>query len=144
MVWFAGENSDHNNFLFWRRGGECIYNKNIFFNTHSNFHMKTTVNILPNISKGKGNQAMKFGQLLEYNMKIIFLEKLSTKLDGETNPRPFSGKFRLRWINSLNIYTVCFYCIPSWGVSKYIEIKLQTTCFYLILNIFKKQKEVWN
>ena len=75
--------------------------------------MKTTVNILPNISKSKGNQAMKFGQLLEYNMKIIFLEKLSTKLDGETNPRPFSGKFRLRWINSLKHLYSLFLLYPK-------------------------------
>ena len=36
------------------------------------------------------------------------------------------------WINSLKLYTVCFYGIPSWGLSKYIETKQQTTCFYLI------------
>ena len=31
--------------------------------------------ILPNISRSKGNQIMKFGQLIEYNMTSIFLEK---------------------------------------------------------------------
>ena len=35
----------------------------------------TTMNILPNISTSKDNQAMKFGQLIEYNMRNIFLEK---------------------------------------------------------------------
>ena len=44
------------------------------------------------------------------------------------------------WINSLKFYTVCFYCISSWGLSKYIETKLGTTSFYLILNIFSKIK----
>ena len=34
-----------------------------------------TIHILPNISKSKGNQIMKFGQLIEYNMASIFLEK---------------------------------------------------------------------
>ena len=34
-----------------------------------------TIDILPNISRGKGNQTMKFGQLIAYNMKNIFLEK---------------------------------------------------------------------
>ena len=49
------------------------------------------------------------------------------------------------WINSLKFYTVCFYCMPSRGLSKYIEIELQTTCCYLIWSFFlKKQKEVWN
>ena len=34
------------------------------------------IHILPNISKGKGNQTMKFGQLIEYDTRSIFLEKL--------------------------------------------------------------------
>ena len=38
---------------------------------------------------------MKFGQLIEYNMKNIFIEKLYTKLGGEASPRPFSEKSKL-------------------------------------------------
>ena len=40
----------------------------------SNFYEKQiiAIHILPNISRSKGNQAMKFGQLLEYNMRNIF------------------------------------------------------------------------
>ena len=30
------------------------------------------IHILPNISQSKGNQTMKFGQLIEYNNKNIF------------------------------------------------------------------------
>ena len=45
--------------------------------------------ILPNKSRRKGNQAMKFGQLLEYNMKNVFPEKLYTKCGRETSPRSF-------------------------------------------------------
>ena len=37
------------------------------------------IHILPNISRSKDNQAMKFGQLIEYNMRNIFLEKSYTK-----------------------------------------------------------------
>ena len=33
------------------------------------------IHILPNISRGKGNQTMKFGQLTDYNMRIIIIEK---------------------------------------------------------------------
>ena len=47
---------------------------------------------LPNISLIKGNQTMKFGQLIECNMRNIFLEKSYTKCSGETVPRPFSKK----------------------------------------------------
>ena len=35
--------------------------------------------ILPNISQSKGNQTKKFGQLIEYNKRSIFLQKLYRK-----------------------------------------------------------------
>ena len=43
---------------------------------------------LTNISWSKGNQEMKFGQLIGYNMKNISLEKSYTKCGGEI-PCPF-------------------------------------------------------
>ena len=51
-----------------------------------------TIHILPNISRSKGNQTMKFGQLIEYIMGNIFLEKSNTKFGGETIPRRFFKK----------------------------------------------------
>ena len=50
------------------------------------------IHILPNISKSKGSQAMKFGQLIEYNMRNIFVKKLYRKCGEETIPRLFSKK----------------------------------------------------
>ena len=38
---------------------------------------------------------MKIGQLIIYNMIIIFIEKWYTKCGGETSPRPFSEKLKL-------------------------------------------------
>ena len=35
-----------------------------------------------NISRSKGNQEMKFGPLIEYNMRNIFVEKSYTKYAG--------------------------------------------------------------
>ena len=49
---------------------------------------------------------MKFGQLIEYNLKNIFLEKSQTKWGGETSSRPFSEKPKLSiylWVNSLKV-----------------------------------------
>ena len=43
--------------------------------------------ILPNILRRKGDQTMEFGQLIEYNMRNIPLEKSCTKCGGETIPR---------------------------------------------------------
>ena len=44
--------------------------------------------ILPNILQSKGNQTMKFGQLIEYNKRNIFLQKLCGKWGRETSSRP--------------------------------------------------------
>ena len=38
-----------------------------------------TLNILPDISKSKGNQAMKFDQLIEYYVRNIFFENHAKK-----------------------------------------------------------------
>ena len=54
-----------------------------------------TTHVLPNISRSKDNQAMKFGELIEYNMRNIFLEKSYAKCDGETSARSFSKKSKL-------------------------------------------------
>ena len=54
-----------------------------------------TIHILPNISRSKGNQTMKFGQLIEYNMRNIFVEKSYTKCGEETFPRSLSKKSKL-------------------------------------------------
>ena len=50
------------------------------------------INILPNISRRKGNQTIKLGRLITCNMRIIFLEKSYTKCGVETSPRSFSEK----------------------------------------------------
>ena len=53
------------------------------------------IHILPNISRSKHNQTMKFGQLIEYNMRNFFLGKSYTKCGWETSPRTFSEKLKL-------------------------------------------------
>ena len=40
---------------------------------------KTAIHMLPNISKSKGCQTMKFGQLIEYNKRNNFFQKLCRK-----------------------------------------------------------------
>ena len=55
--------------------------------------------ILPNISRCKGNQTMKSGQSIDYNMRIIFIKKLFTKCGGESSSRPISKKFRIEHIS---------------------------------------------
>ena len=51
---------------------------------------------MPNISRSKDNQTVKFDQFINYNMRIIFFEKWYTKCGGETTPRPFSEELKLK------------------------------------------------
>ena len=43
---------------------------------------------MSNISRRKGDETKKIGQLIEYNIRNIFLQKPCTKFGGETIPRP--------------------------------------------------------
>ena len=54
-----------------------------------------TIHIFIDIWRSKCNQTMKFGQLIEFNMRNIFLEKSYTKCNGETIPRPFFKNSKL-------------------------------------------------
>ena len=51
------------------------------------------IHILPYILRSKGYQTLKFSQLMEYNIRKIFLKK--SKCSGETSPKPFSKKSKL-------------------------------------------------
>ena len=53
------------------------------------------IHLLTNISRSKGNQAMKLGQLIEYNLRNTFLKKSYTKCGGEAIPRRFFKKSKL-------------------------------------------------
>ena len=53
------------------------------------------MHILPNASETNGNQSMKLGQLIEYNMRIILFEKSCTKCGAETITKPFLRKSKL-------------------------------------------------
>ena len=48
------------------------------------------IHIFPDISRNKGNQTMKFGHSIEYNMRTIFSEKNDTQNKVEKLvPDPF-------------------------------------------------------
>ena len=46
------------------------------------------IHMLPNISQSKGNQTMKFGLLIEYNKRNVFLKKSCRKQGRETSSKP--------------------------------------------------------
>ena len=56
-------------------------------------------------------------------------------------------KIKTKHIFELTVWTYrqfAFILCPSWGLPKYIETKVLTTCFTSYKAVFKKQKEVWN
>ena len=54
-----------------------------------------TIHTFSNIWRSKSSQTRKYGQLIEYNMKNIFVEKSCSKCDGETISTPFCKKSKL-------------------------------------------------
>ena len=76
-----------------------------------------TIQILPNISRREDNNAMKFGQLIDYNM-IFFLEKSYRKCGEKLVPDLFIKNSKMKFC------AVCFIVCPSWWLPKYIETKI--------------------
>ena len=90
--------------------------------------------ILANISRSKDIQKIKFGQLLEYNMRNNIT--LYIKSGGGTVPRPFlkSQNLACLWISSLNIYTVFVFIVCQ--VVDYWNI-LALSCRPLVFTSYK-------
>ena len=84
-----------------------------------------------NYLQKKGSQRMTFALLIEYIMKNIFLENHTQNVVEKLFPDLLlkSRDLVYLWIVSLNFNTVCFYCMPSWGILIYTETKLQNICF---------------
>ena len=74
-------------FLFWLSGyvdKSKLWLSSKFMTSQTGQEI-ITIHIFPNISRSKGNKRMKFGHLIEYNMRNIFLEKSYTKCGGEAS-----------------------------------------------------------
>ena len=61
------------------------------------------IHILPNISRSKDNQAIKFGQLIKYDMRNIILEKSGIKCGGEIFPKSFVKKLSISLDQQLKV-----------------------------------------
>ena len=88
---------------------------------------------MPDISRSKDNQTLKFGQLIEYNMRNIFLKCHARNVVEKVIPDSFlknqNWAYYL-WINSLNSMPFVFIVWQSRGLPKHVETKVLTTCFY--------------
>ena len=78
------------------------------------------IRILLNISRRKGNQTMKFGQLIEYNMRNTFLEKSYIKCGWETIQKLFFFFFFKFKIEHISVLTSLFslYAEDYWNLLK--------------------------
>ena len=99
------------------------------------------IHILPNISKSKVNQTIKFDQLIETffmkNYKQNVLEKLFP------DPVLKSRNWAYLWANSPKFYTACFHYVPSWRPSKYIERYCRVLAFTSYKAFSKSKKRSW-
>ena len=89
---------------------------------------------------------MKPDQLIEYNLRSIFLEKAYTKFGGENIPRPFSRKSKLG-ISPDQYSKVLYILFSLFAKLRTIESDWNYAADHLPLphkKLFKKQKEVWN
>ena len=64
-----------------------------------------TIHKLLNISRSTGNQTVKFGQLIEYKMRNIYL-KSNTKCGGEANPRLSPKEIKIESISGSTFWHV--------------------------------------
>ena len=79
---------------------------------------------------------MKFGQLIEYNMRNILLQKSYRKCGGETIPRPFSKKWKLNIsLDHLSkvLYSLFLYCAKL----RTIEIYWKLSCRLFAFTTYK-------
>ena len=69
----------------------------------------TAIQILSKISKRKDNQAIKFGQLIEYNIRNIFVKNYTQNVEAKLFPDSFvkNQNSAYLWINnSLVLYSL--------------------------------------
>ena len=80
--------------FWWRRKNGLIRRVRLTskFMTSETGSQTIAIYILPNISQSKGNQTLKFGQLIEHYKRNIFLQRSCGKWVRET-----SSKLNMRW-----------------------------------------------
>ena len=62
---------------------------NLKFVTSQPEKQTLAIHTVPNISRSKGNQTLKFGQLIEHNIRINFLEYHTQNMVAKLFPEPF-------------------------------------------------------
>ena len=91
--------------------------------------LQYTIHILPNISRSKGNQIMKFGQLIAYKKRNTFSQTSCRICGWVTSSRPFllfkKGLYEVK-ASGLQLISSTFRYPPACHTIKSNRIKLQT------------------
>ena len=67
---------------------------------------------------------MKFGKLIEYNMRIIFLERSYTKCCREARPGPFSKKSKLTiFLDQQSEVSYSFFLFYAQGLPNILNLR---------------------
>ena len=106
------------------------------------------MHVLPTISRRKSNQAMKFGQLIEYKMRNTFLKKSYAKCGGETVPIFFSKKSKLstflnqesKLLHSLPVLYSFIVCQVE-GYQNILKLNCRPVAFTLYKAFLKSKKK---
>ena len=97
---------------------------------------------MSNFSRSKGNQTVICVQLIECNMRNIFVEKSYPKCCGETVPRTFLKNqiWAYFWINRLKFYVVCFYWWQVEGYRNILKLSWRPLAFTSYKAFLKNRK----
>ena len=103
------------------------------------------IHLLPNISRSKGNQAMKLAQLMIYDMRNIFHEKWYTKCGGKSSLRHFPKNLKLSI--SLNqqcnvLYILFLLYIQVKRCRNILKLRYRPPAFTHVKLFLKKKREL--
>ena len=88
---------------------------------------------------------MKFGQLKEYKMRNIFLEKSYAKYGEENSSKLLKNQnSAYAWINNLKFYTVCFFICQVQGCLKILKLSFRPFTFTSYKAFLKNKKRSGN
>ena len=92
---------------------------------------KMAMRTLPSISRNEKNPRKKFGQLIEYNMRNITLEKYIHKKTNleKTIHRPYSKKINIVYISGSIFYSLFFVVCQVDGYEKMLKLSCRTLGF---------------
>ena len=95
-----------------------------------------TIHILFNISSSQCNQAMKIGQLIEYNIRNIFIKNYTQNMVEKLVPDPFI-KIKIELISGPIIWNVIKFVFIVCSSRKSTKIYLNESAKHLLLSYIK-------